>query len=425
VVDENGVASSGTAVIEVGRGPMEGSFNVAVAEFATTGSDDVTTARTLSASVHDQVQTTLQDSSAVGLEVADPASLGAIEGDTAAERAEQARQLAEQVNAHVVLYGTLHLGDGVASLTPEMYLSPSGLTEAGELSGAYGLGNLERGTTDPIALTIAATEFLEPKVAALAPLFVGLAHYQLNDHATAEALFLEAEEGWPAAAAVSREGNGREGVLNLLGNVTGLQKRLDEARAFYTEALSIEPDFARSRFGMAEVHFQQARGPRCADTDMSEDIPQLEDAIRQFREVAELEAPPLSFLPTRARLEVGRILMCMARYGLNTLGEARVEIETVIAENATNDRLRDVVAEAHSMLAVRHVLRSEPEAAIEEFRRAIELTLNDAKTAFYHSLIGDLLRCELKEAERADREYEIAASLVDPPPPREDCDGSG
>jgi hypothetical protein len=40
-------------------------------------------------------------------------------------------------------------------------------------------------------------------------------------------------------------------------------------------------------------------------------------------------------------------------------------------------------------------------------------------------LIGDLLRCKLKEAERADREYEIAASLVDPPPPREDCDGSG
>ena len=423
VVDEDGVVSSGTAVIDVGLGPMEGSFNVAVAEFATTGDGDDTTARTLSASVHDQVQKTLQDSAALGLEVAAPETLGTIEGDTAAERAEQARLLAEQVNAHVVLYGTLDLGDGVSRLTPEMYLSPTGLTEAGELSGAYELGTLERGTTDPIALTIAATEFLEPKVAALAPLFVGLAHYQLNDYVTAEELFIEAEEGWPAAAAVSGEGNGREGVLNLLGAVAGLQNRLDEARDYYTAALSIDPDFARSRFGIAEVQFQQARGPKCADTEVPEDISLLEDAIQQFREVAELEAPPLSFLPARAQLEVGRILLCMVRYDVDSLGDARVQIETVIAENGTNERLRDLVAEAHAMLAFRQILKNEHEAAIDEFRSAIDLTLNDAKKAFYHSAIGDLLICSLDEPELADREYQIAESLLDPRPLRSDCSG--
>ena len=210
------------------------------------------------------------------------------------------------MNAHVVLYGTLDVGDGVATLTPEMYLAPSGLTEARELSGAYRLGSLERATTDPIALTIAANEFLEPKVAALAPLFVGLAHYQLNDYATAEELFVEAEKGWPAAATVSRDGNGREGVLNLLGNVAGLQGRTEEAQSYYVAALAIDPDFARSRFGLAEVQFQGARGPKCADTDVAEDIAAMEDAIRQFRGVAERDAPPLSFLAAHARTVNGR-----------------------------------------------------------------------------------------------------------------------
>lgn len=423
VVDEEGVVSSGTAVIDVGLGPMEGSFNVAIAEFATTGDGDDTTARTLSASVHDQVQETLRDSAALGLEVADPATLGTIEGDTAAERAEQARLLAEQINAHVVLYGTLDLGDGVSRLIPEMYLSPSGLTEAGELSGAYELGTLERGTTDPIALTIAATEFLEPKVAALAPLFVGLAHYQLNDYTTAEELFVEAEQGWPATASVGGDADGKEVVLSLLGNVTGLQDQLDEARDYFLQALAIDSEFARAQFGIAEVQFQQAGGPKCADTDTAEDLPVLEDAVRQFREIAELQAPPLSFLPVRAQLEVGRILLCMARYGVTSLGEARVQFETVIAENGANERLRDLVAEAHSELAVRHVLRAELPAAIEEYRRAIDLTLNDSRRAFYHSLIGDLLFCSLDEPELADREYEIAASLIDPRPPRSDCSG--
>jgi Tfp pilus assembly protein PilF len=81
------------------------------------------------------------------------------------------------------------------------------------------------------------------------------------------------------------------------------------------------------------------------------------------------------------------------------------------------------VAEAHSELAVRHVLRAELPAAIEEYRRAIDLTLNDSRRAFYHSLIGDLLFCSLDEPDLADQEYQIAVSLVDPRPPRSDCSG--
>jgi len=419
VVDEDGAASAGTTVVDVGLGPMEGSFNVAVAEFATVGDGDETTARSLSASVHEQVESTLQDSDALGLAVADPETIGSIEGATPEERAEAARRVADQVNAHVVLYGTLDLGDGVSRLAPEMYLSPAGLSAATELSGGYSLGSLERGTTDPIALTIAATEFLEPKVAALAPLFVGLAQYQLNDFAAAESLFVEAEEDWPTTG----EANGREAVLNILGHATGLQKKLDEAEGYYLDALEIDPEFARSRFGIAEVQFQRARGPKCGGTDAPADVPLIEDALAQFQEVTRLEAPPLSFLPARAQVARGRILLCMAFYGADTLGEARTELETVIAEHGANERLRDLMAVARANLARVHVGLRDHEAAVEEYRLAIELTFDDARRAAFHGAIGDLLNCRLDEPGLAEQEYEIAASLVDPPYPPADCSG--
>lgn len=213
--------------------------------------------------------------------------------------------------------------------------------------------------------------------------------------------------------------------VNLLGNATGLQKKLDVAETHYLDALAIDPDFARSRFGIAEVQFQRARGPSCGGTDAPEDLPLMEEALARFQEVTGLEAPPLSFLPARAQVARGRILLCMSLYGADTLEEARNEFEAVIAEHGTNERLRDLIAVAHANLARVHVFLGSHQAAVEEYRLAVDLTFDDARRAAFHTAIGDLLNCRLDEPGLAELEYEIAASLVDPPLPRADCpDGS-
>jgi tetratricopeptide (TPR) repeat protein len=260
-------------------------------------------------------------------------------------------------------------------------------------------------------LSQAASSLLEPKVIALTQLAIGLSHYQLHEYAESQELFTEAEASWPSSA--SRI-NGREVVLSLLGNVSGLRKNLDAADEYFTQALELDPEYSRARFGAAEVGFLRSGGSSCGGTG-EEDVAGLEDAIRQFEELIDLPAPPLAFLPERARLEIGKIHGCLTQNGVDRRDEAREILEAVIADISGETRLRDLEAEAHFALGVYHLLNRDKPAALAEFETAVDTTLNPIrKSGFYRSL-AQIHLCGLDQPDLAETYFQAAEDLAGEP----------
>ena len=221
VRDEQGALSQATANIVVTLGPIGGDFNLAVAEFASTGQS----ASSVSDALHRQIDEALAEETDVNVEVAGPGEVGPLPGDTPERRAEAAAELASRVAADVVVYGTLDTADGPPLLSAEFFVSDRGLTGAKELAGAYALDTQTLPSSDPGTLSIAASR-LEPKITALTELAVGLSFYQLGEFDRAEERFVQASIDWPGSRVDS---NSKEVVFNLLGNVSGLQEDLDDA----------------------------------------------------------------------------------------------------------------------------------------------------------------------------------------------------
>ncbi len=410
VSDEGREESSGTAHVDVLLGAMSGAFNVAVAELAVTGAEEEV-GLDLSEAMYDQIVQDLSAQTDVDVEVAEPSAVRVLRGDTSEARAEAAAELAERVEADVVVFGTVEMAEGLTDVAAEFFVSDRGLTGAEELAGVYPLDTIQLATTDPIAVRRRTAESLQPKILSLTQLVLGLSHYQLNEldeYAEAETLFEDALASWPGL-------KGREVVLSLLGNVTGLQNDVDTAEGYFADALSLDPDYARARFGAAEVTYQRSRGQPCGRIGEKADVAGLEDAVAQFEEVIDLPGPPLAFIPERARIEIGKIYECLHMNGGGHLEEAREILEDAIDDISDETRLVDLTADAHFSLGLYHLLKGNGGAAIAEFETALNTTRNSLrKRGFYHSMALIYL-CQFDEPELADTYYQEAEAIAGPP----------
>jgi tetratricopeptide (TPR) repeat protein len=384
---------------------MGGAFNVAVAELAVAGADEEV-GLDLSQAVYDQIVEDLSQAD-VDVEVAEPAVVGRLSGETPEARAEAAAELADRVHADVVVFGNVEMGEGLTDVAAEFFVSDRGLTGAEELAGTYPLDTISLATTDPVAVRRRTAEELRPRILALTEMALGLSHYQLNEYPESEALFEEALASWPDAS-------GRVVVLSLLGNVTGLQGDLDTAGGYFTDALSLDPDNARARFGAAELTYQLARGPACGGSDEA-DVTGLENAVGQFEEVAGLPGPPLAFIPERARVEIGKIYQCIHMNGGGRLGEARGILENVLAEISDEPRLVDLTADTHFSLGVQHLLEGDRQAAVAEFEEAVGTTRNEVRKRGFYVALAFIYQCQLNQPEQAEIYMQEAESLPGPP----------
>lgn len=404
--------------------PLTGDFNFAVADFAAVGEAEPDTARTLALSVFGVIDGILAGFEEAGeftnAEVADPAKTGPVDGASIEERAASAAQLAGRLNADVVLVGTLDASGGVSRFDSEFYLSERNLRNAEELAGAYSLGRIELNTTDPLAVSRAVTQRFESQAHAIAELVVGLSYYAVSDYSTAYDHLQVASSSWNPAA------GGQEVVLQLLGNATGElgPDRWEEARGYYEQALAANPSYARAEFGLAELDFLDARGAECSgDPEQPPADPVALRAVAdQFRRIATLPAPPLSLLDVRSELEIGRILLCLGVLDPRLLPEAAAQMEAVVARyDGSNERLRNLVAEAFRSLAFHDILLGDYQGALNRYEQAIDLSLDPTAEATMWSSRGDVYACFLGDPIAAEREYAEAESLTGTPAPRAAC----
>lgn len=370
--------------------PMTSDLNIAVAQFGPrdrTGFAD---------SLQDELRRQLGSLAACGFQVQlrSASQTGPLDGVTPEERAEHAERLAQQLNAHILVYATFDKSQDASSVTPEFYIASRGMRDAEELIGHFAFGSPIGVPGDAGGDAVARRNLrrhLLARVHALVQFMLGLGSYRANQLDEAMAAFAAAANtsGWDAR-------DGKEVLYLFTGNTAGKLGRYDAARRAYTLALTLNPNYARARLGLGEIYLHQAaRG--C--TPGRADLPGLRRSAAMF-EKAQIasDQPPLSDVPTKAAFQLGRAYLCLSQAGGgDRLQAAAKEKFNLVVEqfNAGNARIKRLAAESHFGLALiatppagDPAARAKLEQVATEYRKAIALSGDDPgrQQIFYQHL---------------------------------------
>ncbi len=384
------VLAGGAFIINWLQGPdrmNELSFNVAVAEFATAAGASSATATDLGTALFEQVAGALEELQFT--DVWGPDQAGRISGDSREERAADAEELADRINADLVVYGVLRGTGRDGEFLPEFFVNDRQLPGASELTGAYVLGD-----GDPFDSTLDAVDELRDRLAGRAN---GLAQFVIGLSAYSRGSFDRALDRFEQAAAVPgwREEDGKEVLWLYLGNTHGRLRDYSSAGAAYETALGINPDYARAIVGQADIGFQLSRGNCFPPADSAG----LELSASQFRQALAVSATsPRADIETKATYGLGRVLMCQQIGGI--AADSPIPLfESVIQNHADGDeatrlRLRELAAEAHANLGIVYAT-IEPvdlSRAVGEYQAAIELTESGERQATFLGNQADAYR---------------------------------
>ena len=224
--------------------------------------------------------------------------IGTVLGDTPAARKEAVEQLAAEIGAHMVIYGTLVQDEAGSNVALEFYVAPLE-GEAEEIVGSQQLG---APVTLPQAIDLddwrlrgLLNEKLTTRTQALSRFTIGLM-YDLSG-ATEAALDIfkqtEAEltEDW------DDQGEGKEILYHFIGRealTLGSAQRvgpeasyetvdaaLDEAEAYFEKAIESNPDYARAHIGLAGVYYQRVQ--RLPREERLAAVPDIDRAIDAYQ----------------------------------------------------------------------------------------------------------------------------------------------
>lgn len=399
--------------------PMAGDFKIAVAAFSQLNPQghavQSRSGSELAQEVATQIDGTVQALRDAGyiIPIYGPDLVGFIGGADDSERARQAEERLQELNADLLLYGHLARSPDSTALTPRLYLSASKLRRAGEeLPGDYVFGDPIRVGDDIDANPEASRqlrEALAQRSAGLADFVVGLGNFTLNR-------FQDAQPWFEEALHASADARVRRIIYLFLGSTAGKLERLPDAQRYYEQALQEDERYARARLGLAQVRFLQSRGGCDAETTNAQ---VLEDVLADYDAAARLTGDAASEIPVKVSLFRGDVELCLsqARAG-DHWDEALSDFQAVIDEfDRRSDpvaqlRIRYLAAEAYAMkgLALRWRSADKGCAATDDladaekaFDKAIELSREPARQAVYalHLAAIHLCRQECRAAEDA------------------------
>ena len=411
---------------------MRGTLNLAVADFASADSRGGQAAKATAKDATD-VATSLVDLLAqqlrpvagrLRIELRGPAQFPSIRGASPAARARTVKQRANQIDADIVVYGTL-ITDGTRTiLQPELYISDSINSDAGEVVGDYLWGSPLQLPGDPESNRLVAELFGEPlsmRAKALASMILGIWYYQAGQPSVAlQHLHAAAESPeW-------RDEEGKDLVYLFLGNAAARlaqqQRQPDPASSrrwfaegidYYLKALRIDGQSARAWYGIAEARFLQV-GIGCQPDRINR--PLLAQVVRDLKLAQQAShRPALANLDAKIAFGLGRADVCMT---LAEVTDRRAEAQDQLAiaiqsyrpstpEDPSTRRLRQIAAEAHAqrgLLAVAYAdapdARAQDLRAVEDYRQAIALSADrpQRQGVFYGQLAQTYDRLRLPRA---------------------------
>jgi len=326
-----------------------------------------------------------------------PDYTGRIEGRSADERAKSAAELADRINADVIVYGVLTQSGDRSQFAPEYFVNYKGFEQSPELTGQHAMGSPLR-VVLPFKLTELAdveNPALSARASALSLITIGLAYYSIDQFDQALDYFHQAEQikGWLNSA-------GKEIVYLLIGHaqlqIASKDKTtttLAAATQAYTTALEINPQYARAAIGQASVLYLEAfTDPQNINAN-TVDSTQLDAAENAYEAARTLkDAPPTANLSTKIEFGLGQIYLVRAQLRSDDalLAQARAAFETIIRDyQSGNASIADFAGQAYARLGLMARTQKDFPTAIENYQQAIKL-VSPAYQAAYTASLGEV-----------------------------------
>lgn len=345
-----------------------------------------------------------------------------LKGATLQERQNDARQLANDYGAQVVIYGDLVLSEGETEFHPFLYITETYLRDAEELSGYHSFDEIPVGDdirTNPQARQRLRESFLT-QIPALVEFMLGLGNFALGDFKGAGTYFenatakIESNSASPEIAKVYYLFAGK--TAHDLGDWSA-------AQSHYQKALDKNKDFARAQLGYADTVFQQAKDD-CQPGQV--DVDGLNKALEGYQgALAAQDQIPDANISVKTAFYLGRLYMCMSLAEVGDYWEqAATETEIVtrrFEEAGAEEKIYTASRASDAYANLAFIRQYGPEqdlnAAAINFERALQANLGETekgrrqnRQAFLHRLLAQVYE-ELLRYDEADREWDRAIRL--------------
>jgi tetratricopeptide (TPR) repeat protein len=400
--------------------PPGGAVNVGVAELITQDASgrgvDIARSAELTQQVYELLAKRAESASETSsVAVWPPSWTGRIDSPA------RASKRAQDINADVLVYGTLSVGPDTTRVRPRFYLTSTLLPGAEELAGEHEFGaeivspgDMRRnpGTFEDVK------QKLVNRASALQQVIYGLGEYQRDSFDAAAASF--------DLATRNVNWQGREGkeILYLFGGFNaGKRNDLDGAASFFARAQEFESTKARAQLGAAEVTVQRFGAQQnCASPGT--DLDQLHGAAAAFEGLLAGPAGPASAsLRPKARFGIGQVYFCISQAQLENRWDAAADAfkQVIATYEAGDETIKYLAAESHANLGFIGLPwageASGPERdakyrnAAEEYRKASALSeAHPLRKAFFSSRVG-ILEARLGRFDKAEEAFAVATAL--------------
>jgi tetratricopeptide (TPR) repeat protein len=328
-----------------------------------------------------------------------------VEGSDPGLRAERATEIAENMEADLIIYGSLRNDSRGSQVTMEFVVTRRLLRLSEEITGAHQWapsGVQESIRDNPTARKL-LRDLLSGNIKVLAQLVIGIGYYKLDQFGEAEKYFADAGQNEGLRDEIELL------VLLFQGSTAAQKGDFELARSLFTRSLEIRPDFAPSRLALANTTAITQLKTGCVAEKMNVEI--LDQAKREYQALRSAPLPTSGDLTAKAAFGLARLYACISQSGIDEGWElAQKEYEAIIQEyEGGNASLRDLAAEAHADLGLGEI-REAPEpgpseylSALDQYTKAIEINPHTERQAAYYAQMANthLLLGACKQAREA------------------------
>ena len=388
---------------------MSGEWNVAVASFTIENKKEISQeeADLISNIFFNRLTSDLSDLSSqydIIIEVAGPETIHAIKADTPEKRSQRVEQLAQEINADIIIYGLINKENESITVKPEFFVSIKNFYEAEEVVGQHVLGSQISfsDTNNSLISQINLNRELSRRSQLLSLLTKGLSLYSIHAYEDSLNYFKQAnsQEFW-------QNENGREVAYLFQGNAAGKSFNFDEAEDALLKAIQIESEYSRAYAGLGSIYYLLA----FEEISTQNSIPNqayLQKSSDYYNKALSAQIQPKSAdISTKVSFGLGQVNLTYWYLGENTLNNAISLFSNVISDyqNNNNERIREIASESYARLGLIEQSYQNDAQAISNFEKAQELATHPARKAIYWETLADLYQ------KNSDSNQEITSRL--------------